>query len=198
MEKITGLRSGIEMIKKDEVNQIQKIEEYLHFYILSHYKEIESINIVCVGCDKSIGSSLGPIIGTRLLSELESRDRVKIFGTLKEPIPATGIDKVLDKLESDKDFIITIDTSLGASDEIGSVIIESSSLFPSIKLGKNLISKGDINIKGIVGDKEKISCLGTFGEIGLNTAWELSEVIEISMKNVLKRLFSEERNTVLH
>ncbi|SHK48250.1 spore protease YyaC [Paramaledivibacter caminithermalis] len=125
-------------------------------YIQSFIKENEKITIVCIGTDRIIPDSLGPMIGT-MLSENILSNNIKIIGTLESPLHALNMKKRIKK-EVDKDtLIIAIDANRG--NRVGEIKIFNSSISPGKGFGKNLPEIGHISIIG--------------------TTWETREEIDI-------------------
>lgn len=124
-----------------------KIGHYLSEYIENN------IAIVCIGTDKCIVDSLGPLIGTML-----SRGNldIDIYGTLDKPVHALNLDEYIKKIKS-KNYknIIAIDACLSSQKKQGVIEVREGSLTPGKGIGKFLPDIGDISIIGIVDSSEK-------------------------------------------
>lgn len=109
----------------------------------------DSTVIVCIGTDKCIGDSLGPIVGSLLKKE---GFPLTIYGTLDYPIHAVNLQdklKTIKKLHPSK-FIIAVDACLGNKDNIGKVQLKLGPIHPGKGVGKKLASVGNISIVGVV------------------------------------------------
>lgn len=131
--------------------------------------------ILCIGTDRYIGDSLGPIVGTTL-------ERLglncPIYGTLENPIHAVNLKKQLTYIEYTypNHKIIALDACLGAEDNIGSIQLKNGCLFPGKGVGKKLPAVGDLSIVGIVDccDHEDFFLLHN---IRLNLIMKMADVI---------------------
>jgi len=119
--------------------------EYLTNHFRSLLKFNEKIDIVCIGTDRLIPDSLGPMVGT-MLSENLALDRVKVIGTLESPLHALNIRKRIKK-EIEKDaIIIAIDANKG--DKVGEIQIVNKPISPGKGFLKSLPQIGHISILG--------------------------------------------------
>ena len=105
--------------------------------------------LICIGTDRYIGDSLGPLIGT-MLEKMNLK--CPIFGTLESPIHAVNLKKQLTYIEYTytKHRIIAVDASLGTEENIGCIQLKSGCLYPGKGVGKKLPAVGDLSIAGIV------------------------------------------------
>lgn len=104
--------------------------------------------IVCVGTDKCIIDSLGPLVGT-FLKEMEIN--IDVYGTLDDPVHALNIPSKLEEIyNKDYDRIIAIDACLSAKSSQGTIEIRKDSVSPGKGVGKTLPKIGDYSIIGVV------------------------------------------------
>lgn len=104
--------------------------------------------ILCIGTDRVIGDSLGPMVGTNLLKF----DRLPfVYGTLHTPVHALNLQETLLEIKKRHpcNTLIAVDASLGSMSHIGSVAVHSGGLHPGAGVCKNLSTAGDISITGI-------------------------------------------------
>lgn len=139
------------------------IKEYIDYKDpLAYYKIAEPLSkyidkntiIVCIGTDKCIGDSLGPIVGS-ILKEMNLP--IPVYGTLENPIHALNLkDKLseIKKLHENKN-IIGIDACLGSEEDIGSILIRDHPIYPGKGVGKDLPEVGHMSIVGIVDSSKK-------------------------------------------
>lgn len=105
--------------------------------------------ILCIGTDRIIGDSLGPMVGTMLKSR--GGGALPVYGTLEHTVNALNLrEKELQiKKKHPGSLVIAVDASLGSVETIGSVYIHSGCLHPGAGVRKNLPGIGDISITGI-------------------------------------------------
>lgn len=111
-------------------------------------KAFGEIVILCIGSDRLIGDSYGPLTGHMLSGSL--LPGVTICGTLDKPVHALTIKEELQKIDVKNSLVIAIDSSVGSEKNIGYVGFSDDSIQPGSGLGKNLPEIGDISISGIV------------------------------------------------
>ena len=106
------------------------------------------ISVLCIGSDRLIGDSYGPLTGHMLLgSNLPGTD---LYGTLKEPVHALSLQSKLDRIDRGNTLVIAVDSSIGSENNIGCIGLSNESIRPGSGLGKVLPEIGDISITGIV------------------------------------------------
>lgn len=118
-------------------------------HYLKNNVKTSNILIFCIGTNFSIEDSLGPLIGTFLK---EKNIDAPIFGTLKEPITTKNYEDTIKKIKKDYSdyFVIAIDSCLDKIDNIEKIHISNEQLKPKLESNEELISFGDISIKGVV------------------------------------------------
>lgn len=143
-------------------------------YFLKKYIDNNTI-IVCIGTDRCIGDSLGPITGSILKYK---NFPLKVYGTISEPIHALNLNEKLELIKKayPNSKIIGIDACLGNTDSIGEIQIRDYPIHPGKGVGKSLPNVGDYSIIGIVDSCEN-SELFTNRNIRLNLILEMSKVI---------------------
>ncbi|OPJ56062.1 spore protease YyaC [Alkalithermobacter paradoxus] len=135
--------------------------------------------IICIGTDRCIGDSLGPIIGTMLKN---SDYKYPVYGTLESPIHALNIYESLKEIrEKHPDgMFIALDACLGDKENIGNIQIRKGPILPGKGVGKTLPQIGDYSIVAIV-DQIDEDIKFTFNNIRLNFIVEMSEIIATSI-----------------
>lgn len=110
---------------------------------------VSSPVFLCIGTDRIIGDSLGPMVGSML--ERESCGQIPVFGTLQKPVHAMNLHQISEQIKKKHPdrMVIAVDASLGHYKEIGSVYVRSGALRPGAGVSKNLPAAGDISITGI-------------------------------------------------
>ena len=109
--------------------------------------------IICVGSDLVIGDSLGPIIGSYLVKNINGN--AYVYGTLSNPITAKEITVIKSNFSKIHPFsqILVIDAAIGQAEEVGFVKISKGSIKPGLGANKDLPMIGDVSIIGVVNDK---------------------------------------------
>lgn len=109
--------------------------------------------IVCIGTDKCIVDSLGPLIGTLLMKE---NINIDIYGTLQKPVHAINISEYVKNLEKkDYDCIIAVDACLSNRKNQGIIEVRKGSITPGKGIGKILPKIGDVSVIGIVDSSDR-------------------------------------------
>lgn len=108
---------------------------------------------LCVGSDKVIGDTYGPLVGHKLKENFKNMyNNIEVYGTLEEPISAVNLEKKVKEIyqKYSHPCIIAIDSAFGREDKIGSIFVSDTKMQCGKATGKNMIKVGDISIKGIV------------------------------------------------
>ncbi len=110
--------------------------------------------ILCIGTDRIVGDSLGPLTGSLLQKHMENfKNPLAVYGTLEAPVHACNLAETLEQIKKEHpdSIVIAVDASLGCHYKVGSVLIRSGSIRPGMGVKKNLPAVGDISITGIAG-----------------------------------------------
>lgn len=130
--------------------------------------------IVCIGTDKCIVDSLGPLTGTMLSKENLSID---IYGTLDKPVHALNINDYLKTIKKrNYDKIIAIDACLSNKKGQGVIEVREGAITPGKGIGKMLPEIGNISIIGVVDSAER-DFQDLLQDTRLSLIYEMSEVI---------------------
>lgn len=120
-------------------------------YLAEHMKN--NFALVCIGTDKCIIDSLGPLTGTLLMKENFCGD---IYGTLEKPVHAMNINDYIKTLKKKNyDNIIAIDACLSNKKNQGIIEVREGSITPGKGIGKLLPEIGDVSIIGVVDSSDK-------------------------------------------
>lgn len=135
-----------------EINYKNSLASLKIGYYLADYLTEDSA-IVCIGTDKCIIDSLGPLIGTMLTRKNVSID---IYGTLEKPVHAMNLVDYINNIKS-KNYknILAIDACLSTQKAQGAIEVRKGPINPGKGIGKLLPEVGDISIIGIVESSEK-------------------------------------------
>lgn len=149
--------------------------------------------IVCIGTDKCIIDSLGPLIGTMLMKENLAID---IYGTLDKPVHAVNINEYVKIIKSKNyDNVLAIDACLSSKKNQGIIEVRKGSITPGKGIGKLLPEIGDFSIVGIVDSSDK-EFYNLVQDTRLSFIYEMAEVIvegiltAMNIKNIIVGNFS--------
>ena len=172
-----------------------KIGHYLAEYVYRNSA------IVCIGTDKCIVDSLGPLIGTMLMKENLAID---IYGTLEKPVHAVNINEYI-KIIKNKNYdnVIAIDACLSSKKNQGIVEVRKGPIIPGKGIGKILPEIGDLSIIGIVDSSDK-EFYNLVQDTRLSLIYEMSEVITegiinaMNIKNIIVRDLCKNKISVVN
>ncbi|MBO5851057.1 MAG: spore protease YyaC [Clostridia bacterium] len=130
---------------------------YLEFYPLSDcLKQMLNNNpvFVCFGTDLSVGDSLGPIIGSKILNNIKGK--CFVYGTLNATVTAKEANVVYStiKLLHPKSKIVVIDAAVGNKCDVGLIKVFNDGIKPGLGVNKDLKKFGDVSIIAIVSGKD--------------------------------------------
>ncbi len=166
------LNSNGETKEKDIEILALKIKEVIE----ESSREGDDIVFLCIGSDRYVGDSLGPLVGTMLK---ENQIPLRVYGTLEEPVHAfnlMGIVKEINK-KFKKPLIISIDASIGANHQVGDVIFREGPLTPGKALEKMLPEVGDYHFVGIVNYIDPLPTSQFLNDTRLYTVMNLAKTI---------------------
>ena len=143
---------------KDNIEYKRFVWEFSN--ILKRNKENKKLIFLCVGTNKVIGDSIGPMVGTNLINILKCKrdfnfknSNIKVIGDMSNNISYNNIEDYMKKIKklAGNNFIIVIDSALSSENNIGKIFIHDRGLkyAESLKRKNNVI--GDVSIKAVVG-----------------------------------------------
>jgi len=114
--------------------------------------EISKLIFLCIGTDRVIGDSFGPLVGYKLKYLFRNEENIKVIGTLNNIICVHNISKIITDINNTypESFLIAIDAALSNKNNIGEIIISDKSINVGSCFNRNSIYVGDVSIKGIV------------------------------------------------
>lgn len=167
---------------------INKFSKYLYEERKKYFETV----FLCIGTDRVIGDSLGPLVGTMLQEKLEKYNffNITIYGTLQENICYTNIQNTL-KIINQKHknaCIVVIDAALSHEDNIGKIFITREKMVLGKGLCKDKVEVGDISIKAVVGKNYKLSKynFSSLQNISLNVVIRLAQLISDGIYETIK------------
>lgn len=146
--------------------------------------------IICIGTDKCIGDSLGPMVGTFLK---EKNFPLPVYGTIELPIHALNINKRLDEIKKlhPKSLLIGIDACLGDADSIGEIHTRDFPIHPGKGVGKTLPDVGTASIIGIIDSSENAEFF-TSRSIRLYLIMQMARVISSALIYAYNSMYIKE------
>ena len=114
--------------------------------------EISKLIFLCIGTDRVIGDSFGPLVGYKLKNLFKDEENIKVIGTLNNIICIHNILKTINEINNTypESFLIAIDAALSNKNDIGEIMVSNNSINVRSCFGKNNIQVGDMSIKGVV------------------------------------------------
>lgn len=150
------------------------------------------IVFLCIGTDRIIGDSFGPLVGTKLEKLLENYNifNINIYGTLKQNICYTNVLEILKTIKANHPnaCIIVIDAALSTEEKIGKIFVKKEKMLLGKGLHKAKIEVGDISIKAVVGKNYKLSKynFSSLQNISLNAVIKLADTVAEGIFEVIK------------
>ncbi|WP_240733096.1 spore protease YyaC [Jeotgalibacillus sp. S-D1] len=174
--------SNIELIGMVDPNstyysgQLSTLQKALSIVMEKAMMEKRQCVFICIGSDRSVGDSLGPLTGTFLRS---IDPTLNIYGTLEEPVHSFNLKSVYKKIKKTffNPLIICIDASLAEKDVVGSVILNKGPIQPGSALKKTLLPIGDYHILGVVNYLDPLPSAQFLNDTRLLTVYSLSKII---------------------
>lgn len=158
--------------------------EYLADHLKLFLKADQKISILCIGTDRIIPDSLGPMIGT-ILSENIILDDIKIIGTLESPLHALNMKKRI-KRELEKDgLVIAIDANKG--NRVGEIQVLDQPISPGKGLRKKLPQVGHLSIVGTTLENGELNDIYDH-KIRLGDIYKMAKTISSSLSLAITEL----------
>lgn len=151
---------------------ILKLKEIIHSSVYQN----EDIVILCIGSDRSVGDSLGPLVGTMLK---EQQVPFRVYGTLENPVHAFNLKDTLKEINKHfkRPLVISVDASLGNQNQVGRIFFNKGPLIPGSALKKVLPKVGDYHIVGIVNYLDPMPSMQFLNDTRLYTVMNLAKTI---------------------
>jgi putative sporulation protein YyaC len=166
-------------VKSNEKTE-EKDSELLAFNIseIIHQSspEVHDIVFLCIGSDRYVGDSLGPLVGTMLE---ERQVPFRVYGTLEEPVHAFNLKGILKEINKQfkKPLVISIDASIGTKEQVGHVMFKEGPLTPGKALEKMLPEVGDYHFVGFVNYIDPLPTSQFLNDTRLYTVMNLAKTI---------------------
>lgn len=155
-------------------------------------KPFSDIVILCVGTNKLIGDSVGPIVGQKLTRLLKDKQNVWIYGNTKQNLNLKNAKQVLRQIQitHKQAFVITIDAALGPKEMIEDTWIGSGIVKIGEALDKQIQYFSNITIKGIVGEYQNNlkRDYQTLNKVNRNSIHRLSNQITYEVCQIIEQI----------
>jgi len=114
--------------------------------------EISNLVFLCIGTDRVIGDSFGPLVGHKLQYLFKDEENIKVMGSLTNIICAHNISRIITEINDTypESFLIAIDAALSNRNNIGKIIVSKNRMNVGSGFNKKSIYVGDVSIKGVV------------------------------------------------
>lgn len=144
--------------------------------------------ILCIGTDKVTGDALGPMVGDFLTERFNVP--CFVYGTFSYPVTALNLSAALGFIKSrhESQKLIAVDSSMGSTEQIGSVKLTYGGIRPGAASGKALPVTGDLSVTATVAALDKPNALesvrlGLVKRLAENIAFALNKGITSALSN---------------
>lgn len=158
-------------------------------------REDKDIVFLCIGSDRYVGDSLGPLVGTMLK---DSQVPFRVYGTLEEPVHAFNLKGILKEINKQfkKPLIFSIDASIGDKNQVGYVMFKEGPLTPGKALEKMLPEVGDYHFVGVVNYIDPLPTSQFLNDTRLYTVMNLAKtIVKVITKIKVYDNISEEKES---
>lgn len=176
----------IEINLLTEGNKIGEVKNALLELIEGVEKEYKKITFLCIGTDKVIVDSVGPLVGSNIDKKLCN---VEVLGELEKNVHALNLEETALTIDGEENLVIAIDACMSEKKEKGTVVIANKPLLPGKGLGKYLGEYGDISIKVIVSDDYD----DFFRSTSLGFVLKISNIVSDGINEALKEISLREQ-----
>ena len=169
--------------------EIVKLTKSLEERILRIGTEYSNLIFLCIGTNKVVGDSIGPIVGNSL--KCMENDFVQIYGTIENTLNFRNAKEIIERLQVDSmnPFFVTIDAALSESNNKGDIVLSEGYIKIGKALQKSICFYSNVNIKCVVGKsyKEKERNLTELRKVSLQETIKMADIVSNGIKNVLKK-----------
>ena len=152
----------------------------------------KKIVFLCIGTNKVVGDSFGPIVGTKLESLLKYNENVAIFGNISMPINALNIKEKLiyiNKIYEDR-YVVVIDSAVSDKNCVGEIFVTKNEMVLGKGINKEIFKLGDVSIKCSV-CKDEYDSLSNYKSL-LNVSKKfiktMSDIVSIGIYDVISNI----------
>lgn len=115
-------------------------------------QEFSNMVFLCIGTDKIIGDSFGPLVGYKLRYLFKEEKNIEIIGDLDKLVCANNVEQTIKYIKENYEdpFIIAIDAAISYKSDIGRVFVSDTGINLGSSVRNNCVYAGDMSIRGVV------------------------------------------------
>lgn len=184
------------MLNYEKIENIDIKEKFINdfsyiFNKVKSKKEYPEITILCVGTDRITGDCFGPLVGSKLIEQLQQYNysNINVYGTLQQNLSYENITKIMKDINN-KSIIIVVDAALSKKENIGKIFVSNTKTVLAKSLQKDKIEIGDISIKSVVAKDYKIAkCnFNALQNISLNCVMTLANIVSEGIFEIITKM----------
>lgn len=122
-------------------------------------KQYSNYIFVCIGTEKIVGDSFGPMVGGNLKHlSFDNNMKIEVIGSKENIINYNNIDKKLKEVSRkyQNSCTVLIDSALSKKENIGKIVVTNKNMQIGSALNKNKYINADISVKAVVGQNYKL------------------------------------------
>lgn len=174
-----------------EIGKIFHKDFYNAFMKIRQTKIFSQISFLCVGTDRIIGDSYGPLVG-HYLNKLLMRSNysnINVYGTIENNLNYENINSVIKKINI-ATLVIVIDAALSNKENIGKIFVTNEKTILGKGLNKDKTQIGDISIRAVVGKDFKSLNYNfkSLQNVSLNSVMNLAEITAEEIYKVIRNI----------
>ena len=151
--------------------------------------ELSKLIFLCIGTDRIIGDSFGPLVGYKLKNLFSENDDIEIIGDLENIVSLSNVGSIISNIYNtyETPFIIAIDSAVSNRNRIGNIIVSNSKMNVAGMYTNRKILVGDISIKGVVSKdlKNVENNLRLLQNIPLSLIMNMSDIVAQGIYDVI-------------
>ena len=151
--------------------------------------EISKLIFLCIGTDRIIGDSFGPLVGYKLKNLFTENEDIEIIGDLENIVSLSNVESIIANIYNtyETPFVIAIDSAVSNRREIGNIIVTNTKMNVAGMYTNRKILVGDISIKGVVSrDLKNIeNNLKLLQNIPLSLIMNMSDIVAQGIYSVI-------------
>ncbi|HHW60795.1 MAG TPA: spore protease YyaC [Syntrophomonadaceae bacterium] len=142
------------------------------------YLAEEAPAFLCIGTDKHLLDTFGPLLGTMLQDKIPS---LTVIGTLEQPVHAKNLVSFMDRIQAvnQEQEIIAIDAAIGPREDIGMIQLRKGPLSPGKAMSRHLPAVGDYSLTAVLDVKihSRMSAARKDNNLGLAAVYKMASLL---------------------
>ncbi len=175
------------MLKLDNKDFVENLGSRLYRYSIKN--NFSNIIFVCIGTNKIVGDSFGPLVGENLKNRIQNK-HIQVYGTLENTVNYLNIFKVKNIITTkyNKPCIITIDSALSKTETVGKSFINWGGIELGKAINNGIYFESNINIKTVIGKERKgnLNNISELKKINENLIYNLANCVSLGIIETLK------------